>query len=231
MSSITADAVLLDIEGTISPISFVRDTLFPYSRDRLKDFVSTNLASPVVQDILTQAEALADGGDAVTALLDWQERDVKAPPLKALQGLIWESGYRSGAFRSPIFPDAFLAVKQWKAASLPIYIYSSGSVQAQLLFFEFNVEGDVQPLFSGYFDTTIGPKNGASSYLRISEQIGASPGDIVFFSDNEKELQAARAAALQTVHVVKGETLYHPDFLGISDFCDVAVARKEHSPA
>ncbi len=223
--------MLLDIEGTISPISFVRDTLFPYSRDRLKDFVSTNLSNPIVQDILTQAETLAGGGDAVTALLDWQERDVKAPPLKALQGLIWESGYRSGAFKSPIFPDALFALKQWKAASLPIYIYSSGSVQAQLLFFEFNVEGDLRPLFSGYFDTAIGPKNEASSYLRISEQIGASPDNIVFFSDNDKELQAARSTALQTVHVVKDEAPYHPDFLGISDFLQIAVARKEHGPA
>ncbi|WP_052699307.1 acireductone synthase [Hyphomicrobium sp. 99] len=222
---ITADAVLLDIEGTISPISFVRDTLFPYSRDRLEGFVSDNLTSPIVQDILAQAKALAGVSDAVSALLDWQARDVKAPPLKKLQGLIWESGYRSGALRSPIFSDALSAVKQWKSEGLPLYIYSSGSVQAQRLFFEFSDAGDLRPLFSQYFDTDVGPKTEPTSYLRIAELISTRPARIAYFSDNPKELEAARAADLQAVHVVKDETPHHPDFPEISDYCRVAVRR------
>lgn len=222
---IKADAVLLDIEGTISPISFVRDTLFPYSRDRLEGFVSDNFMSPIVQDILAQAKALAGGSDAVSALLGWQARDVKAPPLKKLQGLIWESGYRSGALRSTIFSDALRAVKQWNSEGLPLYIYSSGSVQAQQLFFEFSATGDLRPLFSEFFDTDVGPKTEPSSYLRISEHIGTRPARIVYFSDNPKELEAARSADLQTVHVVKDETPHNPDFPEISDYCSVAVRR------
>ncbi len=222
---IKADAVLLDIEGTISPISFVRDTLFPYSQDHLEGFVSENLTSPIIQDILAQAKALAGGSDAVSALLDWQARDVKAPPLKKLQGLIWESGYRSGALRSTIFSDALRAVKQWKSEGLPLYIYSSGSVQAQQLFFEFSTAGDLRSLFSQYFDTDVGPKTEPSSYLRISERMGTGPASIVYFSDNPKELEAARSADLQTVHVVKDETAHSPDFPEISDFCHVVVGR------
>lgn len=221
-----ADAVLLDIEGTISPISFVRDTLFPYSRDRLQHFVDGNFSSPIVQEILAQAKALADGSDPVAALLDWQTRDIKAPPLKALQGLIWESGYREGVLRSPIFADALQALRQWKAAGLPLYIYSSGSVQAQRLFFEFSVEGDLRPLFADYFDTSIGPKTEPSSYRRISKSIGTAPNGLIFFSDNAKELEAARSSGLQAVHVVKDETPYRSDFIEISDYSQVELSSR-----
>jgi enolase-phosphatase E1 len=223
---IAADAVLVDIEGTISPASFVRDTLFPYSRERLADYVAANSGNPTVQDILARTSALADGADAVGTLIGWQEQDIKAPPLKKLQGLIWESGYRSGELKSPIFSDAFRALKLWKAEGLPLYVYSSGSVQAQLLFFEFNTEGDLRPLFSAYFDTEIGAKTEPSSYLSISESIRATPGGFVFFSDNAKELQAARLAGFQPIHVVKDDTEPHTDFPQITDYRQVALARR-----
>jgi enolase-phosphatase E1 len=222
---IEADAVLLDIEGTIGPITFVRDILFPYSRERLRAFIVANHEDAIVKGILDEAASLADGRDPVDALDDWQAKDVKAPPLKKLQGLIWESGYRSGAFRSEIFPDALRALERWKADGLRLYIYSSGSVQAQLLYFEFSSNGDLQPFFSGYFDTDIGSKIEAASYHRISERTGAKPDSIVFFSDNAKELEAARAAGLQTVHVIKDAIAPDPDFTGISDFSRIAVGR------
>lgn len=218
-----ADAVLLDIEGTISPISFVRDTLFPYSKKRIADYIAANSGSPVVQDILARTTALAEGADALGTLIDWQERDVKAAPLKKLQGLIWESGYRLGELKSPIFPDALRALKQWKANGLPLYIYSSGSVQAQLLFFEFNTEGDLRPLFSGYFDTDIGAKTEPSSYLRISKNIHVTPNGIVFFSDNAKELEAARSAGFHVIHVAKDGTESHPAFPQITNYSQVDV--------
>ncbi len=221
---ISAKAVLLDIEGTISPISFVRDVLFPYSKERLKDYIADNRDSPAVQDILAQATALADGGDAVDALADWQERDIKAPPLKKLQGLIWESGYRSGALTSSLFADVLPVLRRWKANGLSLYIYSSGSVQAQLLFFEFNDEGDLRPLFSGYFDTEIGAKTDAGSYLKISDQIGQNPNDVIFFSDNTLELVAARSAGLRTAHVVKDGTQENPDFTAVYDFNQITIA-------
>jgi enolase-phosphatase E1 len=222
---IEADIVLLDIEGTIGPISFVREVLFPYSRERLRAFIAANHESAVVKDILDETASLADGGDPIDALDDWQAKDIKAPPLKKLQGLIWESGYRSGAFCSEIFPDAFRALKRWKADGLRLYVYSSGSVQAQLLYFEFSSDGDLRPFFSGHFDTDIGSKVEPSSYRRVAEHIGATANHVVFFSDSVKELEAARSAGLQAVHVVKDGTTSHPDFLGISDFCEIAVDR------
>lgn len=222
---IAADTVLLDIEGTISPISFVRDVLFAYSRERLAQFVADHRRDPVVEGVLEQASALSNGADPIAALADWQDRDVKAPPLKKLQGLIWESGYRSGAFRSPIFPDALAALKRWHADGMPIAIYSSGSVQAQLLFFEHSAAGDLRPLFSAHFDTEIGPKVEAASYTRIADKIGARPAGIVFFSDAAKELEAARAASLQAVHVVKDGTPSDPNSAEIQDFSEVELVR------
>jgi enolase-phosphatase E1 len=222
---IEADVVLLDIEGTIGPISFVREVLFPYSRERLRAFITANHESAVVKNILDEATGLADGGDPIDALDDWQAKDIKAPPLKRLQGLIWESGYRSGAFCSEIFPDAFRALMRWKTDGLRLYVYSSGSVQAQLLYFEFSSDGDLRPLFSGHFDTDIGSKVEPTSYRRVAEHIGATANSVVFFSDSVKELEAARSAGLQAVHVVKDGTASHPDFTEISEFCQVAIAR------
>lgn len=227
----TAEAVLLDIEGTISPISFVRDVLFPYSRDRLRTYISEHRNSREVQDILAQAAALANGGDAIAALADWHERDIKAPPLKKLQGLIWESGYRSGALKSTLFADVLPTLVRWKADGVPLYIYSSGSVQAQLLFFEFNAQGDLRPLISGYFDTEIGTKTDAASYVEISELIRQEPRSVIFLSDNTLELAAARTAGLQTAHVVKDGTQENPDFTVVYDFHLVTIAPAKHRTA
>jgi enolase-phosphatase E1 len=165
---------------------------------------------------------MAGGANPVAALADWQDRDVKAAPLKKLQGMIWESGYRSGAFRSPLFPDALAALKRWQADGVPLSIYSSGSVQAQHLFFEFSAAGDLRHLFAAHFDTEIGPKIEAQSYSRIADKIGA-PGRIVFFSDAPKELEAARAAGIQTVHVAKDDTPSEATFAEIRDFGDVEI--------
>jgi enolase-phosphatase E1 len=222
--SIAAKAVLLDIEGTISPIRFVRDVLFPYSKSRLRPYIAENSDNPAVRDILAQAEALSEGRDAIDALADWQDRDVKAPPLKKLQGLIWDSGYRSGALVSSLFADVLPQLTRWRASGIPLYVYSSGSVQAQLLFFEFNADGDLRSLFSGFFDTEIGAKTEASSYLRIMERTGQDPHDVVFFSDNALELAAARGAGLQIAHVVKDETLESPDFPSVYDFGQIFIA-------
>lgn len=212
------DAVLLDIEGTISSKAFVRDVLFAYSRRHLQDFVATHADEPETAAILKAASALAGHGDAVAALADWQERDVKAPPLKAIQGLIWESGYSAGAFRSPIFPDALAALRRWRAVGLPLFVYSSGSLKAQALFFRYNEEGDLRELFSGHFDTEIGAKIEAASYVRIVDTIGVPPGDILFLSDDARELAAALAAGLRVAQVVKEDTPAQDCFPVVADF-------------
>jgi enolase-phosphatase E1 len=223
---IDADVMLLDIEGTISPLSFVRDILFAYSRERLAAFVADHRGDAVVEILLEQAASQSGGGDPVTALVDWQDRDVKAPPLKKLQGLIWEAGFRNGAFQSPIFPDALASLRRWYTERWPLAIYSSGSVQAQLLFFEHTIAGDLRPLFSRHFDTDIGPKIEPASYTRIANEIGTPPSRIVFFSDSPKELEAAQAAGLQAVHVMKDGTQPAPGFAGISDFSEILLVRK-----
>ena len=219
-----ARAVLLDIEGTISPICFVRDVLFGYSRAHLARFLAVRGSDPAVAAILDQASLLAGGGDPVAALEAWQARDEKAPPLKKIQGLIWDEGYRSGAFRSPIFSDALAALRRWKAAGIPLFIYSSGSVQAQLQFFEFNEAGDLRALFSGHYDTDIGSKIEAASYTRIASQIDAPLQSVVFLSDNLAELEAARSAGLKVVHVVKDGADPAPAFPEITDFGQVDIS-------
>jgi enolase-phosphatase E1 len=224
--SFDADVVLVDIEGTISPLSFVRDVLFPYSRKRLAEFVANHRSDPAIKKILEEARALAGGGDPVQALKEWQDQDVKAPPLKKLQGMIWGEGYRSGALRSSLFPDALVALRRWKAAGLRLYVYSSGSVEAQLLFFEFSTAGDLRSLLSGYFDTDVGAKVDSASYACIAEQIGASRNSIIFFSDSFRELDAARVAGLQTVLVAREKAPSGSAFPVISTFCGVDVLRR-----
>jgi enolase-phosphatase E1 len=219
-----AESALLDIEGTISPQTYVRDVLFPYSRARLAEFVREREGAFEVASILEDARRESGRDDAVAALLDWQDRDVKATPLKALQGLIWERGYAAGDFASPIYPDALAALRRWRDSGVRLYVYSSGSVKAQDLFFRYSASGDLRLLFSGFFDTTSGPKTESSSYRRIANQIGAPPADIVFFSDSVGELAAAEGAGLQVAHVVKDGAARDLRWRPVDDFADVDFA-------
>ena len=141
----------------------------------------------------------SDDRDAIVAALrQWIAEDRKATPLKALQGLIWEAGYRDGVYRAHVYPEVAARLRAWKARGLPLYVYSSGSVAAQKLFFRYSEAGDLSALFDGHFDTEIGGKREAGSYTRIAAAIGVPPQDILFLSDIVEELDAARAAGLQT---------------------------------
>ncbi|MBV8661684.1 MAG: acireductone synthase [Hyphomicrobiales bacterium] len=197
-----ARIVLVDIEGTISPLAYVREVLFPYAAERLSAFVAARRDEPRVAAVLEEAAAIS-GGDPMSALEDWQRRDVKMKPLKTLQGWIWAQGYAEGAFASPLFPDALAAIRRWRADGLPIWVYSSGSLEAQDLFFRHSEAGDLRGLFSGFFDTTIGAKVETASYRRIAEAIGSAPSAILFLSDNGAELAAAADAGLKVALVVK----------------------------
>ncbi len=196
-------AILTDIEGTTSAVSFVFDVLFPYARQHLADFVRQQAGQPEVAAQLAavraeSAEPEADLERLIAILLDWMAADRKATPLKALQGMVWQQGYASGALRGHVYPDAVAALRQWHADGLQLYVYSSGSVQAQKLIFGCSEAGDLTPLFSGYFDTTVGPKRAAESYVRISQALGLPAGQILFLSDVVEELDAARAAGMAT---------------------------------
>jgi enolase-phosphatase E1 len=201
-------AILTDIEGTTSSISFVKDVLFPFARKRLPAFVETHADKPEVQHWLH--EAARDAGiihagrtEIVELLQRWIDEDRKATPLKALQGMIWDEGYRSGDFRAHVYPDVAPRLREWKERGLDLYIYSSGSVPAQKLFFEFSKAGDLTPLLSGYFDTEVGHKREAESYRRIATAIGMPAQEILFLSDIAEELDAARAAGMRTTQLAR----------------------------
>jgi len=198
-------AILTDIEGTTSSISFVKDVLFPYARRKLPAFVAARGAEPEVRQLLdgaaTDAGGICSDEVIVETLQGWIDQDRKHTALKALQGLIWEAGYREADFTSHMYPDAAQALQRWYAEGLALYVYSSGSVPAQKLLFGHSDAGDLTPLFSGWFDTEVGGKREAASYARIVERIGMAPSDILFLSDVVAELDAAREAGLQTVLV------------------------------
>lgn len=201
-------AILTDVEGTTSAIAFVKEVLFPYADAHLDDYVAEHRDDPVVAEALRDAAALAgepgaDDARILTHLHAWIAEDRKATPLKTLQGLIWDDGYRSGALRGHVYPDVAPALRAWHAAAIRIYVYSSGSVVAQRVLFAHSNAGDLSAVFAGNFDTTIGPKREPGSYAAIARAIGEPPEAIVFLSDVEEELDAARAAGMQTVRFLR----------------------------
>ncbi|AEM51164.1 acireductone synthase [Stenotrophomonas maltophilia] len=194
--------ILTDIEGTTSSISFVKNVLFPYARKALPAFVAEHGQQPEVRRWL-DAVATEIGGacqDSLVAetLQGWIDQDRKHTALKALQGLIWDEGYRRGDYTAHFYPEVAPVLSGWHASGLPLYVYSSGSVPAQKLFFGFSDAGDLSPLVSGWFDTEVGGKREADSYRRIVQAIGVPAGEILFLSDVVEELDAAREAGLQT---------------------------------
>jgi enolase-phosphatase E1 len=204
----TIRAIVTDIEGTTSSISFVKDVLFPYARERLPAFVVTHSDKPEVQHWLHEAAreaglVSASEQEVIDLLIRWIDEDRKSTALKALQGMIWEDGYRDSDFRAHVYADAARCLKTWAAQGLSLYVYSSGSVAAQKLLFAHTAEGDLSPLFSGYFDTGTGPKRVSDSYVRIAQAVGVAAANILFLSDIVEELDAARAAGMRTILVAR----------------------------
>ena len=202
-------AVVTDIEGTTSSLSFVKDVLFPYARRRLPAFVVTHADTPEVQHWLHEAAreaglVSADQQEIIDLLIRWIDEDRKATSLKALQGMIWDEGYRNCEFRGHVYPEVAATLRTWRAQGIALYVYSSGSVAAQKLLFGFSDAGDLTPLFAGYFDTEIGAKRDEASYRRIAEALALAPADILFLSDVTQELDAARAAGLRTTLLARG---------------------------
>jgi enolase-phosphatase E1 len=211
-------AILLDIEGTTTPIAFVYDVLFPFARTRLSAYLEDSAHDAVVRDVLhllrkeweADAAARRDLPDwqegepgSATAYLEWlMDRAVKSPALKRLQGLIWEGGYRTGALHGEVFPDVPPAFARWREARVTIAIYSSGSVLAQRLLFGATREGDLTPFLTAFFDTGVGAKRWPDSYRRIAAELQLAAADLLFVSDTPAELDAARGAGC---HVLLAE--------------------------
>ena len=212
MSRLKIGAIVTDVEGTATSIAFVREKLFPYARTHLARFVETHADDPEVAAQLTEARALAGRPDfdtprTIRLLQDWTDADKKATPLKTLQGMIWDDGFRRGELVGDVYPDVPPALRRWHDAGVKLYVYSSGSVQAQRLVFGFTAFGDLTPFFSGYFDTRVGSKLEQTSYRVIAAAIDTAPQEILFLSDAVGELDAAQVAGLKTTALDRGEAV------------------------
>lgn len=207
--------ILLDIEGTTSSISFVYDVMFPYVRDNVASFVKANWNDESVQDCISLLATDLDkpsrdswlGGmpvpqqqaEVVAGVIGLMDADVKATGLKQLQGLIWKDGFHSRQMVAHLFEDVAEAIRAWNSAGVDVRIYSSGSIQAQKLFFGHTVDGDLLDQLSGHYDTTTGGKQEVASYRQIVGEFDCEPSEILFVSDVVSELEAAKEAGLQTV--------------------------------
>ena len=211
--------LLLDIEGTTTPIAFVYDVLFPFARAHVKRFLSQHLASHElrhdverlreehakdVADQLSPPVFESSEVESIAGYVYWlMDRDRKSTGLKSLQGKIWEEGYRSGALKSEVFPDVPLALQSWHKGGLKIAIFSSGSVLAQKLLFAHTNAGQLTQFVDAYFDTTTGPKTAAQSYRRISAELQLNPTQLLFISDVTAELEAATDAGMQSALCIR----------------------------
>jgi enolase-phosphatase E1 len=199
--------VLLDIEGTTTPIAFVYDVLFPYARQQMADYVHTadlaDLHSEYEQDLQAGNNPPDWSSDPLPYVYWLMDRDHKSTALKRIQGEIWREGYRIGRLRGEVFDDVAPALKRWQAAGTDVRIFSSGSVLAQRLIFSTTAEGDLTQYLRGYFDTTTGPKNDPVSYRKIATAFGLPASEVTFISDVTRELDAAREAGMQTLLCVR----------------------------
>ncbi|MFT9375864.1 acireductone synthase [Komagataeibacter saccharivorans] len=198
-------AVLLDIEGTTIPVSFVHDILFPYARKALPELLRSHGDDPAVQAQIAEIARLAPGEAPLRQLEAWMDADAKVAPLKALQGMVWAQGYADGALKATLYPDVVPALRCWAAAGLALAVYSSGSVAAQKLIYGHTTEGDLSSVFVGFYDLQMGGKRDAESYRRIVDDARWNAGDVLFLSDVVAELDAAASAGLRTCQIARPE--------------------------
>jgi len=201
-------AIVLDIEGTTTPIAFVQDALFPFARRHLREYLREHGGSPEVRDVIRRLreEWAGDAApppwsdESVAAYVEWlMDRDRKSPGLKLLQGYIWEDGYRSGALRGEVYADVGPAIERWRASGIVVAIYSSGSGLAQRLLFAHTPEGDLTPLLDRFFDAEIGAKTSPDSYRRIAAALQCPAPRLLFVSDARQELDAAHQAGCEVL--------------------------------
>jgi len=221
--------VLSDIEGTTSSVSYVYDILFPYFRNHIGEITQFAHLSEVkeafaqVINLCQQEEGvvLTTSEEVIQKLLQWSREDRKITPLKTLQGIIWDKGYQLSELKGHVYDDVAFNLEKWVLNGLNVGIYSSGSVNAQKLIFKYSVAGDLTKWLSHYFDTNIGQKRSEESYLKIASRIGHDPSDIVFLSDIQEEIDAASAAGLKTIHVLREPEMSSNSIYRAKDFNEV----------
>lgn len=228
-----AKVVLLDIEGTTTPIDFVYKTLFPFARAQMERFISENFESLAASIDLLEADHAQEQEEdvpswerspsAATRYALWlMDQDRKATGLKSLQGLIWKAGYASGELKATLYDDVEPAIRRWHESAKRVCIYSSGSVLAQKLLFAHTVAGDLTSQLENYFDTTTGLKQAAESYRKIAEALHVSCEEIFFLSDSVPELDAASEAGCSVGLAVRDEPPENPNAYTIyNDFVDL----------
>ncbi len=195
-------AIVTDIEGTTTSVSYVYDVLFPYAREHIPAYVRTHAGAlaGLLDDVRREeGDASLDIEGCISVLLRWMDEDRKVTPLKTLQGMVWAQGYAEGGARGHLYPDVAPRLRRWKERGLSLAVYSSGSVAAQKLLFGHSEAGDLTALFSHWFDTSTGGKKEAASYGRIAREIGLPRQDVLFLSDNPEELAAARDAGMAVI--------------------------------
>ena len=221
-------AIVTDIEGTTSSLSFVKDVLFPYARSHIGEFIHQYAGEPAVasliEDVRKEASEPLSLDGVIQTLEQWIDTDKKITPLKTLQGLLWETGYQQGDFKGHIYLDAKQQLEQWHQQGIKLYVYSSGSVYAQKLLFGYTEYGDLNYLFNGYFDTRIGAKIEPESYRHIADTIKLPAREILFLSDVKPELDAAKAAEMQTIWLVRdGDIDAQASHSQVKDFSAITI--------
>ena len=223
-------AILLDIEGTTTPIAFVHDVLFSYARDHVREFLATDAAAEDIALLreehandVSDAPPLTDEIESVAGYVEWLIKlDRKSTALKSLQGKIWRQGYQDGSLKSQVFADVAPAFERWRNQGLRISIFSSGSVLAQQLLFAHTEVGDLTPFIDSYFDTKVGKKGEAESYREIAKAMGLEPQQILFISDVVAELDAANEAGMETLLSIRpGNGPQHKEYPAIRSFDEV----------
>ncbi|CNF22588.1 acireductone synthase [Yersinia bercovieri] len=201
-------AIVTDIEGTTTDIRFVHQVLFPYARQRLTPFLlehqqDVDIAAALADLRRELAQPEADIETLAVALHGFMDEDRKSTALKAIQGIIWRTGYLQGDFRGHLYPEVAQQLADWQQQGVGLYVYSSGSVAAQKLLFGYSDAGDLRPLFSGYFDTHVGAKREIGSYQNIASQLAIAPQALLFLSDIRQELDAAQLAGWHTCQLIR----------------------------
>ncbi len=226
--SVMIRCIITDIEGTTTSISFVFDVLFPYFRSHLPT-LANRTQEPEIASVLADVKAIAktetgqelDDHAALEQLDAWAKSDRKIAPLKTLQGILWAEGFHSGAFQGHIYDDVPENLQQWHSQDIQLGIYSSGSVGAQKLLFGYSQWGDLTPYFSHYFDLAIGGKRETGSYQAIASTVQCLPDAILFLSDVEAELDAAAAAGLHTLQLVRPGTAASSRHATVNNFDEI----------
>jgi enolase-phosphatase E1 len=219
--------ILCDIEGTTSSLSFVHDVLFPLSYDRMEDFIKQYWNSDLIRTEILQMNS-EDPDEVIKTLRSWIKEDRKEGALKSIQGKIWKEGFESGKIRGHVYRDVPPNFQKWGGSGIRICIFSSGSIEAQKLLFKYSEAGDLSPFISSYFDTTTGPKREPSSYQKIASELSLPAANILFLSDVQSELDAARNAGMQTTQLLR-ELATPKNFSGhptVSSFDEIKLSAK-----